>query len=492
MPGCLGYASVDYHDRRKCVEGMTGPAEWAGHAAFSDGGCRFPRVGSSGTISGMSEVFEGNRLESGMLQRVRRWRDAIPALVLVESLRVAGSPIHVGLAWLTLAVQELVFFVFNWASRGGDAGAGHESHAAGVFDGRTIDGRAIEGKVVDIATMDLPVREAPVDVATHDDPPHDVAVPDVPVVELPMTGWYGRIEGLGDWPFGDLVERIAGLGPWWGTLAVVVLAMVWVVPVSLAARAGACYAAGRPQAFSNHLGVVRGRVMTLLGVILLPLLMVGAIGVVLGLIGKVAGWIADLPIGLIPVWMLVVLALPFAIVAGVILAGAWVAVPLGLAGAAIEKQEDAFDALSRGYEYLLRRPVHLVVYGGVCWLLVKLMLFAGGMVVASASLVVDASIGWGGRFPEFASLVAGVLSRLPLGFGIAAAWGLIGGLYLLMRQAANDQEIEDIPVSPIDMRPTELPTLRPDVGNATTAASSPDSGSHGTASIDPTTESQSR
>lgn len=502
MPGCLGYASVDYHDRRKCVEGMTGPAEWVGHAAFSDGGCRFPRVGSSGTISGMSEVFEGNRLESGVLQRVRRWRDAIPALVLVESLRVAGSPIHVGLAWLTLAVQELVFFVLNRASRGFDAGAGHESHADGV-----VDGRAIEGKVVDIATMDLPVREAPVDLAAHDDPTHDVAVPefavpdvsvpDVSVVELPMTGWYGRIEGLGDWPFGDLVERIAGLGPWWGTLAVLVLALVWVVPVSLAARAGACYAAGRPQAFLNHLGVVRGRVMTLLGVILLPLLMVGAIGVVLGLIGKVAGWIADLPIGLIPVWMLVVLALPFAIVAGVILAGAWVAVPLGLAGAAIEKQEDSFDALSRGYEYLLRRPVHLVVYGGVCWLLVKLMLFAGGMLVGSASLVVDASIGWGGRFPEFASLVAGVLSRLPLGFGIAAAWGLIGGLYLLMRQAANDQEIEDIPVSPIDLRPTELPTLRPDVGNATTAASSHGTSSQGAGSPEvdsnnPPTEPQGR
>jgi hypothetical protein len=247
----------------------------------------------------------------------------------------------------------------------------------------------------------------------------------------------------------------------------------------------------------NHFGVIRGRVTTLLGVILSPLLMVGAIGVVLGLIGKVAAWIADLPIGPIPVLMLAALAVPFAIVAGVIFAGAWVAVPLGLAGAAIEKQEDFFDALSRGYEYLLRRPVHLVIYGGVCWLLVKLMLFAGGMLVGSASAVVDASIGMGSRFPEFASLVEGVLSRLPLGFGIAAAWGLIGGLYLLMRQAANDQEIEDIPVSPIDMRPTELPTLRPEVVNATTDASSPGTSSHGAASPgvgsnNPPTESQGR
>jgi hypothetical protein len=106
--------------------------------------------------------------------------------------------------------------------------------------------------------------------------------------------------------------------------------------------------------------------------------------------------------------------------------------------------------------------------------------------------VVDAAVGMGGRFPEFASLVEGVLSRLPLGFGVAAAWGLIGGLYLLMRQAANDQEIEDIPVSPIDLRPTELPTLRPEVVGATISAGAADPVSHGTSSIDPTTESQGR
>lgn len=443
------------------------------------GGSRFPRVASRGTILGMSEVFEGNRLESGVLQRVRRWRDAIPALVLVESLRVAGSPIHLGLAWLTLAVQELVFFVLSRASRGFDADAGHggngghESLNASVFD----------GKGVDIAMMDVPVG--------------DMRTAEVWVTDVSKLSGNAGIGGISSWPFGEVTDRISALGPWWGTFAVLILAMVWVVPVSLAARAGACYAAGRPQAFLNHFGVIRGRVTTLLGVILFPLLMVGAIGVVLGLIGKVAAWIADLPIGPIPVLMLAVLAVPFAIVAGVIFAGAWVAVPLGLAGAAIEKQEDFFDALSRGYEYLLRRPVHLVIYGGVCWLLVKLMLFAGGMLVGSASAVVDASIGMGSRFPEFASLVEGVLSRLPLGFGIAAAWGLIGGLYLLMRQAANDQEIEDIPVSPIDMRPTELPTLRPEVVNATTDASSPGTSSHGAASPgvgsnNPPTESQGR
>jgi hypothetical protein len=66
-----------------------------------------------------------------------------------------------------------------------------------------------------------------------------------------------------------------------------------------------------------------------------------------------------------------------------------------------------------------------------------------------------------------------------------------------MRQAANDQEIEDIPVSPIDMRPTELPTLRPEVVNATTDASSPGTSSPGVASPgegsnNPPTESQGR
>src|SRR5690606_13210146 len=53
----------------------------------------------------------------------------------------------------------------------------------------------------------------------------------------------------------------------------------------------------------------------------------------------------------------------------------------------------------------------------------------------------------------------GVLVQLPLAVIAAAAWGQVGAIYLLMRQSANQQEIEDIAISPVDRRQAELPSL---------------------------------
>jgi len=56
-----------------------------------------------------------------------------------------------------------------------------------------------------------------------------------------------------------------------------------------------------------------------------------------------------------------------------------------------------------------------------------------------------------------------LLGHLPFAVAITAAWGQVGAIYLLMRQAANDQEIEDIAVSPVDTRVADMPTLKPDI-----------------------------
>ena len=51
-----------------------------------------------------------------------------------------------------------------------------------------------------------------------------------------------------------------------------------------------------------------------------------------------------------------------AIPCGVLVFGANFAVPLGWAAMAVEREPDPLDALSRGYEYLYRRPLQLVMY----------------------------------------------------------------------------------------------------------------------------------
>ncbi len=61
----------------------------------------------------MSESFSGHDIETGLLQRVRSWRDLFPPLGLIPALRVTGSPLH-GLMWLCwLIVVQLVLTHFT-------------------------------------------------------------------------------------------------------------------------------------------------------------------------------------------------------------------------------------------------------------------------------------------------------------------------------------------------------------------------------------------
>src|SRR5690606_19535991 len=88
----------------------------------------------------MSDTFSGYELESGILQRARQWRDLLPILVLAHALRVAGSPLYVGLSLVAVLITDILAGIGGVALRpGGFAGPG----GAGPFGlGPLSDGLA--------------------------------------------------------------------------------------------------------------------------------------------------------------------------------------------------------------------------------------------------------------------------------------------------------------------------------------------------------------
>lgn len=369
----------------------------------------------------MNEVFEGNRLETGVLQRARQWRDAIPALVLVDALRVAGSPLHVGCIWLTLALQ---------------------------------------GWLVSLAFMTPPAIAPPVEFSA--------ASESVVATGVDPRAWMESLAALG------LVRGGGLLG---------VSLLLWLLPAAIVARAGACYVAGRPQSFSVHVRTVASRWGSLLGLFAIPLtatlLLMGGM-MLIGTLGR-------LPLGSLNggslnggslsgtgAWLgavAVVLALPLAILTGLLLAGAIAALPLGMVAVVIEKQHDAFDSVSRGYEYVFRRPIQLAFYLVCSAGLLFVIGIAARAIAYAAAACGEASLAIGSGGEALPRMLGACLSSFSTAIVVTAAWGSVGAIYLLIRQAANDQEIEDIAVSPVDLREPELPVLRQGVPTAEQAVS---------------------
>jgi hypothetical protein len=321
-----------------------------------------------------TDEFSGHDLEKGVLQRVRQWRDAIPALALIDALRVAGSPIYVGFVWAALMLD------------------------------------AVSGGLSAIY----------------------------------LTAWD---------PFG-FDSPATGVHRWLiSGLSVVSAAIL----SALIGRAGACYAAGRAQSFLQNFRVVAGRCVWLVAILVTPAVFVAAFALIL----VVAGAIRRLgDAGEVLMEGATFLALPVAVMIGLIVAGSLLAVPLALVALAVEKQSDVFDSLSRGYEYVYRRPMHLAFYlacgsamTGLVWILAYSIAFAGMAIGYFA-------IGIGAGVPADPGLFSLGLAMLPAAITMTAAWGLIGATYLLMRQAANQQELEDIAISDVDTAKPELPSLR--------------------------------
>lgn len=238
---------------------------------------------------------------------------------------------------------------------------------------------------------------------------------------------------------------------------ILVAFVVGILPAAATMRSGAIYAAQRDaEPIMAGLRLVRSRAISMLLVLLLPMVCV------LGLLAPVAALaLADrVPgIGDAIAELLGALISPLVIVIGLIGAGSIVAIPLGWASLSIEKRNDPFDALSRGYEYLYRRPVQLAFYLVINVLTAQFLGWMANWVAYTAdglsSLVYR--LGSGGESLPIAIRV--VLAHLPLAVTMTAFFAVLGAVYLLLRKDANEQEIEEIVVSTIDQRTVDLPSL---------------------------------
>jgi len=249
---------------------------------------------------------------------------------------------------------------------------------------------------------------------------------------------------------------IAPIG-WTRLVELFAVVVVGMVPAAMTMRAGAIYAAGRDAEHSLvGLKVTSGRAVAMLLVLVLPLVCTLGLAVPVALLAMVdriptiGDWITE-AVGL--------LIAPLVLLMGLVCAGAIIAIPLGWASLSIEKRVDPFDALSRGYEYLYRRPVQVALYLGTN-IFIAMFLTWMAQWVAYASAVLGGtvySLAAGGETLPLAIRV--VLAHFPIAVWMTSFFAVLGGIYLLLRKDANDQEIEDIIVSVVDQRSAELPTL---------------------------------
>ena len=107
------------------------------------------------------------------------------------------------------------------------------------------------------------------------------------------------------------------------------------------------------------------------------------------------------------------------------------------------------DCLSRGYEVTFRRLPQLVLLAVPA--LVLLMIVVGGWHLVGLTAVSTM------RNPVWNAFVL----RFPTIVGITVGWALVGGVYLLLRQSAGGQEVEDVWDGP-KAKSLEIPSVKRD------------------------------
>lgn len=153
-----------------------------------------------------------------------------------------------------------------------------------------------------------------------------------------------------------------------------------------------------------------------------------------------AGWLMSISSAVIVEAVLLPLTVAAAFLLGLILVAAKVAVPLSWAAIGLEPDADPLDGLSRGFEYAFRRLPQLVLFAVVAALLTICVTAAFWLIATAVTPLVNATL----AAPDRTSWTNDVLAMMPLAVATNLGYGMIGGIYLLLRQTAGGQEVEDI------------------------------------------------
>ncbi len=333
--------------------------------------------------------------EKRLLDGVRTWVDVFPWVRLVRVCRIAGGPV-----WILHTLIVSLVWVLGISALGGRVATG--STAWGV----------------------VPIRALP--VATS-------AMPSDAWSALPLSG------------FGVVLN--------WQMVLWTVL--VWIPTIMALLRVGALLTAGwdMPSYITTFRAVGR-RLRGAAVIVLLPTV----VAAFFGLTAWLVTWLAVVVGGSSEhatwaTWLSLPIVLPATLIAGLLIFAGKFAVPLGLTASMIEPDADPIDALSRGYEYTLRRLPQLVL------LMIVATLIAMAVVLAWAGLSLAArgiatAIG-----PANPPLLY-CLAILPSVIAVMLLWSMIGGIYLLLRQSAGGQEVEDLPIDSGHWKSPKMPSVQ--------------------------------
>ncbi|QDT06983.1 hypothetical protein K227x_54070 [Rubripirellula lacrimiformis] len=364
---------------------------------------------SGNSPSGSDSDDQGHRgydLETGLLARVRDWVDVFPWVRLGQTLRIAASPSMLSLTALAMAIHFLgMWFLF-----------GSEP---------LVDADRLPPQILPPPILTSPLAEL-----------------ESYFVTLSPTSIYWNSDRLG--------------GGWSG-VAILWTLLVWVPPVLWLTRQGALLTAGRTMAgnamMSRHV-IARTPAAWLSA--LVPVLCIGLIGVGLIVIGAIARVVTGpAAVG----WAMGLIATLVAIPGGLLLFGSLIAVPLAWAAIANEADSDPLDALSRGYEYFYRRPLHWISYGLVSLVMLVIVAAMASGVAWASELLCVAMIETVGGPPQTVEAVQFWCHKFPTVVSLTLFWAMVGGVYLLVRCNAGGQEVEDLwqPKPPAPPSMPELP-----------------------------------
>ena len=345
----------------------------------------------------------GHDLEAGLLARAREWIDLFPWLRLLRVFRAAGSPPLVLLVALTFAIWWPVVR-FMIASANGEA-------ASPVWESP---------------------EQQPVLAEQIAWPPLDWLFPSA-LLEVLRAWWHDR--------------------SWLSAVATAWTLLAWSPAVLLLVRQGALLTAGRPMVgFRAGLRAVWGKLPAAALVLVIPVACVSALAFMMVAVAAMARFVEG--IGVLETILLIPILL-IALPCGILGFGGIFAVPLAFAAITNEEDQDALDALSRGYEYSLRRPWMLGIYVLLALLLTGFAGTLGAGVSLAAQVMASQAIGLASGPSSLAERVVATLACVPLVLMLTLFWSLVGGIYLLLRFDAGGQEVEDLAVPKVTL--SELP-----------------------------------